>query len=106
MEEIRGAAKEHGIQTGEVSVDFKRVIARSRDVADKLQKGVRFLLQAKTTIDLFEASATIAGPHSVALTPVDGKPPPAAPSDRSRASIMVAAGSGERLFPACRSATA
>ena len=39
MEEIRGAAKEHGIQTGEITVDFKRVIARSRDVADKLQQG-------------------------------------------------------------------
>src|SRR5260221_734988 len=39
MEEIRGAAA-HGIQVGEVTVDFKRVIARSREVSDKLQKGV------------------------------------------------------------------
>ena len=97
MEEIRGAAKEHGIQTGEVSVDFKRVIARSRDVADKLQKGVRFLFK-KNHIDLYEASARIAGPHSLALDAVDGKSAPSV-STIEADKIMVAAGSGERLFP-------
>jgi dihydrolipoamide dehydrogenase len=96
MEEIRGAAKEHGIQTGEISVDFKRVIARSREVADKLQKGVRFLFR-KNNIDLFEASASIAGPHRIALEAVDGKPPPAASSIEAD-KLMIAAGSGERLF--------
>jgi len=97
MEEIRGAAKEHGIQTGDISVDFKRVIARSREVADKLQKGVRFLFK-KNNIDLFEASARIAGPHTLALDAVDGKPPLSASSLEAE-KIMVAAGSGERLFP-------
>src|SRR5271155_2333999 len=29
LESIRGAGKEHGIEVGEVRVDFKRVIARS-----------------------------------------------------------------------------
>ncbi len=97
MEEIRGAAKEHGIQTGEVSVDFKRVIARSRDVADKLQRGVRFLLK-KNNVDLFEASATITGPHSIGLAAVEGKPALSA-STIEADKIMIAAGSGERLFP-------
>jgi dihydrolipoamide dehydrogenase len=97
MEEIRGAAKEHGIQTGEVSVDFKRVIARSREVADKLQKGVRFLFK-KNHVDLFEASASIAGPHTIALSPVAGKPPLSASSIEAD-KLMIAAGSGERLFP-------
>jgi len=97
MEEIRGAAKEHGIETGAVSVDFKRVIARSREVADKLQKGVRFLLK-KNKIDLFEAGARVAGPHRIALDAVDGKPPLSASSIEAD-KIMVAAGSGERLFP-------
>ena len=97
MEEIRGAAKEHGIQTGDISVDFTRVIARSREVADKLQKGVRFLFK-KNKIDLFEASARIAGPHTLALDAVDGKPPLSASSIEAD-KIMVAAGSGERLSP-------
>ena len=68
MESIRGAAKEHGIEVGEVKVDFARVIKRSREAADKLSKGVRFLLR-KNKVDLFEASASIAGPNSVALEP-------------------------------------
>ncbi len=41
-------------QTGEVSFDFKRVIARSREAADKLSKGVRFLLR-KNKVDYIEA---------------------------------------------------
>jgi len=97
MEEIRGAAKEHGIQTGEVSVDFKRVIQRSREAADKLQKGVRFLLK-KNNVDLFEASATISGPNSLALSPSAEKPAPAVPAIEAD-KILIAAGSGERLFP-------
>jgi dihydrolipoamide dehydrogenase len=97
MEEIRGAAKEHGIQTGEVSVDFKRVIARSREAADKLQRGVRFLLK-KNNVDLFEASATIAGPHSIALAQAEEKPAPSVSTIEAE-KILIAAGSGERLFP-------
>jgi dihydrolipoyl dehydrogenase len=97
IESIRGAGKEHGIEVGEVKVDFAHVIKRSREAADKLSKGVRFLLR-KNKIDLFEASASIAGPNSVALAPAPGKPqpPPAAAIEAER--ILVATGSGERLF--------
>jgi len=97
MEAIRGAAREHGIETGEVRFDFKRVIARSREAADKLSKGVRFLLR-KNKIDFIEASAAIAGPNTVALAPVAGKPaPPAQALEAER--ILLATGSGEKLFP-------
>ena len=97
MESIRGAASEHGIEVGEVRFDFKRVIARSRQAADKLSKGVRFLLR-KNKVDYIEASAAVAGPHTVALTPVEGKPaPPAEALEAER--ILIATGSGERLFP-------
>ncbi len=96
MESIRGAAKEHGIEVGEVKVDFARVIKRSRDAADKLSKGVRFLLR-KNKVDLFEASASIAGPNSVALSQAAGKPGPSAATIEAER-ILVATGSGERLF--------
>src|SRR5438309_2219895 len=97
METIRGAAKEHGIETGEVRVDFKRVIQRSREAADKLAKGVRFLFK-KNNIDFFEAAASVAGPNTVALATADGKPAPASPKIEAER-ILIAAGSGERLFP-------
>jgi dihydrolipoamide dehydrogenase len=97
METIRAAAAEHGIAVGEISVDFKRVIARSREAADKLSKGVRFLLR-KNKVDYIEAHGAISGPHTVALTPVSGKPAP--PTEALEAErIMIATGSGERLFP-------
>jgi dihydrolipoamide dehydrogenase len=96
MEIIGGAGKEHGIETGEVRFDFKRVIARSREAADKLSRGVRFLLR-KNNIELFEASAAFAGPHSLALSRSDGKPPAAPAIEAER--ILIAAGSRERLFP-------
>ncbi len=96
METIRGAAQEHGIEVGEVKVDFARVIKRSREAADKLSKGVRFLLR-KNTIDLIEAQASVAGPNTVALAQAPGKPAPSAAAiDAER--ILVATGSGERLF--------
>ena len=97
METIRGAAAEHGITTGAVSFDFKRVIARSREAADKLSKGVRFLLR-KNKVDYIEAHATISGPQTVALTPAPGKPAPPAEAIAAER-ILIATGSGERLFP-------
>jgi dihydrolipoamide dehydrogenase len=96
MEVIRGAGKEHGIETGAVTFDFKRVIQRSREAADKLSRGVRFLFR-KNNIDLFEASATFAGPQKLALSRSDGKPPAAPAVEAER--ILIATGSRERLFP-------
>jgi dihydrolipoamide dehydrogenase len=96
MEIIGGAGKEHGIQTGEVRFDFKRVIARSREAADKLSRGVRFLFR-KNNIELFEASAALTGPHGLALSRSDGKAPPVASIEAER--ILIATGSRERLFP-------
>jgi dihydrolipoamide dehydrogenase len=97
MELIRGAGREHGIESGDVRFDFKRVIARSREAADKLSKGVRFLLR-KNKVDYVEAQAALAGPHTVALAPAAGKGALSAEAiegDR----ILIAAGSTEKLFP-------
>jgi dihydrolipoamide dehydrogenase len=97
MDTIRGASKEHGIEVGEVRFDFSKVIARSRAAADKLSKGVLFLFK-KNKIDYFEGNATITGPHTVAIGQAEGKAPPAVPTLEGER-ILIAAGSGERLFP-------
>lgn len=96
METIAGAGKEHGINVGPVSFDFKRVIARSREAADKLARGVRFLLK-KNNVDYLEAEASLGGPHTVLLAAANGKPAPAEAIEAER--ILIAAGSGERLLP-------
>ena len=97
MDTIRGASKEHGIEVGEVRFDFTKVIARSRAAAEKLSKGVLYLLK-KNKIDYFEAAAVITGPHCVALAQVEGKPAPQVATLEAER-ILIAAGSGEKLFP-------
>jgi len=96
MEIIAAAGREHGIQTGDVTFDFARVIARSREAADKLSRGVRFLLR-KNNIDLFEASAAFAAPDRLTLSRSDGKAPAVNTIEADR--ILIATGSRERLFP-------
>src|SRR5579859_4533920 len=96
MESIRGAGKEHGIEVGEIKLDFKRVIARSRKAAEKLSQGVRFLLR-KNQVDYIEADGVITGPHTVALRPAPGKPAPSAEAIEAER-ILIATGSGEKLF--------
>ena len=97
MDTIRGASKEHGIEVGEVRFDFAKVIARSRAAADKLSKGVLYLLK-KNKVDYFEADAVVSGPHSVALRQVEGKAAPSVATLEGER-ILIAAGSGEKLFP-------
>ena len=97
MDTIRGASKEHGIETGEVRFDFAKVIARSRAAAEKLSKGVLYLFR-KNKIDYFEADAVVTGAHSVALRQVEGKPAPSVAALEGER-ILIAAGSGEKLFP-------
>jgi dihydrolipoamide dehydrogenase len=97
MEAIAGAGREHGIRVTDVSVDFKRVIARSREAADKLSRGVRFLLR-KNNVDYIEADGRVAGPNAVALTAVPGKPAPSAAVVEAER-ILIATGSAERVFP-------
>ncbi len=97
MDTIRGASKEHGIEVGEVRFDFAKVIARSRAAADKLSKGVLYLLK-KNKVDYFEGDAVVSGPHSVALRQVEGKAAPSVATLEGER-ILIAAGSGEKLFP-------
>ncbi|HIM53043.1 MAG TPA: FAD-dependent oxidoreductase, partial [Candidatus Marinimicrobia bacterium] len=47
-------AKKYGIETGEVSVNWEKMIKRSRDVAKRLSKGIEFLMK-KNKIDYIPA---------------------------------------------------
>jgi dihydrolipoamide dehydrogenase len=57
--------------SGKVGIDWDATIARSRDVAGKLNKGVHFLFK-KNKIEHIEGSAKITG--GAAATPAGGKP--------------------------------
>src|SRR5260370_39312524 len=40
-------AEEFGFKTGEVSLDFPKIISRSRTVSDRMAKGVEYLFKTK-----------------------------------------------------------
>jgi dihydrolipoamide dehydrogenase len=75
--ELIHRAKEFGIVVeGTVRADFPAIIKRSRDVADKISKGVAFLFR-KNKIDHVAGTATLlprpaaGGPHPVEVTAPD-----------------------------------
>ncbi|MCS7082090.1 MAG: dihydrolipoyl dehydrogenase [Bacteroidetes bacterium] len=66
-------AQEYGLRVeGPVQVDFQAVIARSRQVAERMSRGVQFLMK-KNKIEVFSAAARLDGKGRVALLR-DGKP--------------------------------
>jgi len=65
-------AKEFGINTGEVSIDFGRLMERKNQVVDRLVKGVEFLLK-KNKVDLFKGTARLSGSGRVMVAGSDGE---------------------------------
>ena len=62
---------DYGIQSAGVSHDFGAVVKRSRGVADKMSKGVQFLMK-KNKIDVIMGYGKIAGKGKVDVTAADG----------------------------------
>lgn len=61
-----------GLNVGEVSFDFTRVMKRSREVAAKLSKGVRGLL-SKNGVKVLQGTAQLLGEGDVQVTGTDSK---------------------------------
>ena len=57
-------AKKYGIDVGEVSVDWEKMIKRSRDVANRLSKGIEYLIK-KNNIDYIPAYGKIKNASTV-----------------------------------------
>ena len=62
---------EYGIQSTGVSHDFGAVVKRSRGVADKMSKGVQFLMK-KNKIDVIMGHGRVAGKGKLEVTAADG----------------------------------
>ncbi|HVN39495.1 MAG TPA: dihydrolipoyl dehydrogenase [Myxococcota bacterium] len=65
-------AKEFGLEVGELRVDFSRVIARSRAVADRLSKGVAHLMR-KNKVEVFDGRGRLAGAGIVRVDAKSGE---------------------------------
>jgi len=65
-------ASEFGLSAKDVSFDVGAVVKRSRGVADRLSKGVGFLLK-KNKVTQIDGTAKLAGKGKVSVTAKDGK---------------------------------
>ncbi|MBC8257309.1 MAG: dihydrolipoyl dehydrogenase [Candidatus Marinimicrobia bacterium] len=86
-------AKKYGIEVGEVSVNWEKMIKRSRDVAKRLSKGIEFLMK-KNKIDYIPARGKLLGNSKVETTDADGKI-----TEISADNIIIATGARAKWFP-------
>jgi dihydrolipoamide dehydrogenase len=71
VRKIRTEAGHRGITVGQVSVDFSKIIGRSRAIAGKLSGGIAHLFK-KYEVKHELATAQLLGPHRVKYTGKDG----------------------------------
>ena len=71
VRKIRTEAADHGVTFADVKVDFAKIIARSRGIADKLQKGIGHLFK-KYEVKHEIGTGTLLAPHRVKVTSKDG----------------------------------
>ena len=87
-------AADYGVKfDGAVSADYEAIVARSRGVADNMNKGVQYLLK-KNKIDVIWGSGKLASKGTVAVTDADGKT-----SVLTADSIILATGARARELP-------
>ena len=86
-------ADEFGFKVDSVSYDAKKLVARSRAVADKLSKGVAYLMK-KHKIEVIEGTGKLAAPGKLAVTGKDKQT-----SEISAKHIVLATGARARSLP-------
>src|SRR5512140_3051543 len=86
-------AADYGINIANATTNFEGVIKRSRGVADKMSKGVQFLMK-KNKIDVIMGFGKIAGKGKLEVTAADG-----AKSVVEAKYIVIATGGRSRQLP-------
>jgi len=86
-------AKDYGITVDNFSVDFEKVIKRSRRVADTNSKGVEFLMK-KNKIEVVYGSAKLSSANSIQVQNTEGKT-----STINAKNVIIATGGRPRTIP-------
>jgi dihydrolipoamide dehydrogenase len=90
-------AKDFGLKSAEPEVDFPAVIKRSRGVADKMSKGVQFLMKTNK-IDVIKGKGVLAGKSEVKIVDDADKE-----TDRVKGKhIIIATGARSRELPSLK----
>lgn len=90
---LRERAKEFGISFENLQLDFSASVKRSRQVSDRLVKGVGFLMR-KNKIDVKTGTAKLTGPKSLVVTGEDGST-----EEIQAKNIILATGSRAAVIP-------
>ncbi|MDP9348819.1 MAG: dihydrolipoyl dehydrogenase [Gemmatimonadota bacterium] len=88
-----GHAKEFGVEVGEIRTNFPQAVKRSRQVSDKLVKGIGFLFK-KNKVTHVDGRGRLAGNGRVEVTGKDGKK-----QTLTGKHVIVATGSRPRDLP-------
>lgn len=88
-----GHAKEFGVTLGEIKTDLAQAVKRSRQVSDRLTKGVGFLFK-KNKVTHLAGRGRLAGKGQVEVTDKDGKK-----QTISAKHVIIATGSRNRDLP-------
>jgi len=89
-------AQDYGLKAKDVEIDFPSVVKRSRGVADKMSKGVQFLMK-KNKVDVITGTGQVKPGKKVVVTGADGK---SAPYEAKH--IILATGARSRELPNIR----
>ena len=90
---LQHRAKEFGFSFDNLKLDYPTAFKRSRQVSDRLVKGVSFLMK-KNKIDVYDGTGTLTGPNTMAVKLNDGKE-----ATLSAKNIIIATGARPRPFP-------
>ncbi|CUS03588.2 Dihydrolipoyl dehydrogenase [Candidatus Promineifilum breve] len=90
---LQHRAKEFGFSFDNLKLDYNAAFKRSRQVSDRLVKGVGFLMK-KNKIDVYDGAGTLTGPNGVAVKLNDGKE-----AALTAKNIIIATGARPRPFP-------
>ena len=90
---LRERGKEFGFSLENLTLDYSVAVKRSRQVSDRLVKGVGFLMK-KNNIDVYMGAAKVAKQDTVVVTDKDGKT-----SEIKTKNIVVATGASVAVPP-------
>ena len=86
-------AADYGIEINEPKQNFEKIIKRSRGVADKMSKGIQFLMK-KNKIDVVMGTGKLLAPGKLEVTAADGKK-----QTLEAKNIIIATGGRARQLP-------
>ncbi len=90
---LKHRGKEFGFSFNNLSLDYTAAFKRSRQVSDRLVKGVSFLMK-KNKIDVYDGTGTLTGPNTMAVKLNDGKE-----TTLEAKNFIIATGARPRPFP-------